>query len=98
MAKKTTMSKKTKKLLYWALWLFAVTLFLFLFIIMKYRVKSDVILVMFLLYGAVYAGWFWLCTQIAHKLKNLKLGIVLFLLVLILAFAAFWWFASGVIW
>ncbi|NOZ43708.1 MAG: hypothetical protein GXP45_00780 [bacterium] len=94
MKKKLKMSKKTRNLLRYALTLFIVTVILFLWILMKYRISSDLVWVIFFLYGALYAGWFYVCVNIAHKLKSLRFGIVLFLLGLSLMFTAFWYVSA----
>jgi amino acid permease len=83
-------SLKTKKILWATLILFVVSFILFLSMVVHYKLQSDMVLLVFFLYGVFYAGWFWLCTQIAYKLKNLRFGIALFVTVIVFAFGIFW--------
>ena len=79
-------NKPTKRILIGALILFMVSAIFFLYLLMTQTVESDAVWVMFFVYGALYSGLFWVCVQLAYKLKNLKIGIIVFLSVLILGF------------
>jgi len=88
--KKKGISIKTKKLLWWAGFLFAISLLFYMWMVIHYKLTWDAIILMFFLYWAVYAWRFWLCTQIAYKLKNLLLWKILFVGGLLVAFLIFW--------
>jgi len=91
MSKKfSELNKSTRRILMWAWILFFVTLWLFLWILITHQIALDLIWIMFFAYGAAYAMLIWICTQIAYKLKNLKIGIYLFVFLLILSFGLLW--------